>query len=171
MLFRSAVGLLMAPGFAGAQEYGFNPGDWELTLSGSGTSDNELDNTTLSAEAGIGYFFSSLMEAGVRQGIAYSDIEGGSDDWNASTRGFLDLHFALGKIQPFIGVNLGYLYGDTINETWIAGPEGGLKAFITDTAFIQALIEYNFTFDDADEVDDAFDDGRFVYALGIGVRW
>lgn len=166
------ITILVIPCLAMAQEpYGFNPQDWEFTLQGSGSSDDELDNTTLSFEFSLGYFLSKNLELGLRQGIGYSDPETGNDTWNASTRGFADFHFDLQRWQPYLGVNFGYLYGDDVNESWIAGPEGGVKYFLKPNTFVQALIEYNATFDDADTADEAFDEGRFVYALGMGITW
>jgi len=170
------TGLLLFPSLAMAQQayppaYGFSPQDWEFTLQGSGSSDDELDNSTLSLEFSIGYFFTEVFELGLRQGLGYSDPEVGDDNWNASTRAFADYHFDLQRWQPFVGVNFGYLYGDDVNETWIAGPEVGVKYFVKPNTFVQALVEYNATFDSADEVDEAFDDGRFVYALGMGINW
>ncbi|MFP4317307.1 MAG: hypothetical protein ACOC24_07475 [Desulfovibrionales bacterium] len=164
--------LLLTPGLASAQEtWGFNPGDWSFTLQGSGSSDNDVDNTNLSIETSVGYFYTEAFEVGVRQGIGFADIEGGDDNWNGSTRAYADFNFPLGQFVPFLGANLGYLYGDDVNETWIAGPEGGLKYFLKPDTFLAATVEYNFTFEDADEADDAFDDGRFVYALGFGVTF
>jgi hypothetical protein len=170
MVVLIALGLLI-PVATGAQEWGFNAGDWELTLQGSGTSDHDVDNTTASVEGSIGYFFNEHLELGLRQGVGYLDVEGGDDLWAGSTRGFLDVHFDLSRVQPFLGVNFGYLYGDRVNDTFIAGPEGGIKVFLTNTAFLFGSVEYNFTFEDADEADDAFDKGRFVYGLGLGIRW
>lgn len=164
--------LLLIPSLAAAQDnWGFNPGDWTVSLQGSGSSDNDVDNTTLSIEASVGYFLSNSFEMGVRQGIGYSDVQSGSDVWNGSTRGYLDYNFDMQRWRPFLGVNFGYLYGDNVNDTWIAGPEGGIKYFLTPEAFLHALVEYNFTFDDADQADEAFDDGRFVYSLGFGIRF
>jgi len=38
-------------------------------------------------------------------------------------------------------------------------------------AFLYLLGEYNFTFEDSDDIEDNYEDGRFVYALGLGVNW
>ncbi len=145
----------------------FSKGQWEMTLVGSGTSDESLNGTTLSTEAGIGYFISDNLELTVRQGIAYADRPG-NDDWNGSTRAGLDFHFGFDPLYPFIGVGFGMLYGDSVNEQFIAGPQGGLKCLVNHTTFLFAMAEYEFLFDDADDVDDNFDDGRFVYSIGIG---
>jgi hypothetical protein len=166
------IAIFLLPGLAMAQApYGLSPQDWTFTLQGSGSSDDELDNSTLSLELSLGYLVTDNIEIGLRQGIGYSDPERGNDTWNASTRGFADYHFDMQRWQPFIGINFGYLYGDDVNESWIAGPEGGVKYFIKNNTHLQFLIEYNATFDDADEADEAFDDGRFVYALGMGIAW
>ena len=164
--------LLMMPSLALAQEeWGFSPGDWELTIQGSGTSDDDIDNTVASMETSLGYFFTKGFELGLRQGVLYSDPDTGSDRWNASTRAFADYHFDLGRLRPFLGVNFGYLYGDDVEETFIAGPEVGLKYFVQRKAFLYLLGEYNFTFEDSDDIEDNYEDGRFVYALGLGVNW
>jgi len=77
----------------------------------------------------------------------------------------------MGNWYPYLGVNIGYLYGDTVEEQFIAGPEGGVKVFVNDTTFITAGIEYQVLFESASDADDNFDDGRFVYILGIGFKF
>ena len=145
----------------------YTEGDFELTLGGNGSSDESLDGTVFNFEAGLGYFMTQNVEAVWRQGISYADIPG-DDNWNASTRFALDYNFDMEKWHPYLGVNIGYLYGDTVKEQFIAGPEGGVKFFVNKTTFVMAGIEYQFLFEDASDADDNFDDGRFVYLLGIG---
>lgn len=162
------LGFFLAPCAAMAQ---FQMGDKELTLSGNGTSDNDFDNTIFSVEAGLGYFLSDNLEVLVRQGISVIDVEGGNDLWNASTRLGLDYHFDFQQWQPFIGASIGYLYGDHVEETFIAGPEAGVKFFVNSTTFIFGSVEYQFLFENANDIDDQFDDGRYVHNLGIGFKW
>jgi hypothetical protein len=164
----AVLGFFLAPCAAMAQ---FQMGDKELTLNGNGSSDDDFDNTVFSVEAGLGYFFNKNLEGLVRQGVPVVDIPGSNDLWNGSTRLGLDYHFDLQQWQPFLGASIGYLYGDSVEETFIAGPEVGVKAFVNTTTFILASVEYQILFEDADEADDQFDDGRFVYNLGIGFRW
>ncbi|MDY0212802.1 MAG: hypothetical protein RBR06_07330 [Desulfuromonadaceae bacterium] len=161
------MGMLYLPLTASAH---FQAGDKELTLSGSGTSDNDFDNTTFSADLGLGFFFNEYLEGVVRQNVAVVDTPGGSN-WNGATRIGVDFNFDLGIWRPYLGATVGYLYGDTVNEAFIAGPEAGLKVFVNDTTFIIAGVGYDFTFESANDADDAFDDGRFVYNLGIGFKW
>ena len=162
---------MVSPVQATETDFGYKVGDYELTLQGSGASDKKFNNTAVSVEVGLGYFLTPMAEIGVRQGIGYISTDDADNLWNGSTRMFMDLNFDLGKVKPFIGANLGYLYGDGVNETWIAGPEAGVKAFVSENAFVYLMTEYNFTFDSTNEADDAFDDGRFAYALGLGINW
>ncbi|MDZ7830116.1 MAG: hypothetical protein U5L07_00025 [Desulfobacterales bacterium] len=148
----------------------YTEGDFELTLGGSGSSDESLDGTVFNIEAGLGYFMTQNFEAVWRQGVSYADIPG-DDNWNASTRLAFDYNFDMGNWFPYLGANIGYLYGDTVKEQFIAGPEGGVKFFVNNTTFITAGIEYQFLFENASDADDNFDDGRFVYLLGIGFKF
>ncbi len=150
---------------------GFTQGDKDLTLTGSGASSKDFDSTTFSIEGYFGYFFTNNIEGMIRQGVGYADVPGADNNWNASTRVAADYHFDLGHWWPFVGVNLGYIYGDQVNDTWVAGPEGGVKYFVNETTYILGLVEYEFFFDSSDNIDDAFDDGRFVYIVGVGFRW
>ncbi len=65
-------------------------------------------------------------------------------------------------------MSLGYLYGDGVNETFYGGPEAGLRYYVKSDAFIFGRASYQFLFESGDEIDDQFDDGRFVYTLGVG---
>lgn len=161
------LGFLLAPGAAMAQ---FEAGDMEMTLSGNGSSDNDFDTTTSSVEAGLGYFMTGNLEAVVRQGISLVDRPG-NNLWNGSTRLGVDYHIDLQMWQPFLGGSIGAIYGDGVKDQFIAGPEIGVKAFVNTTTFILAAVEYQFLFDDSDEVDDQFNDGRYVYNLGLGFKW
>jgi len=166
-LILGALGLILFPAAAQAQ---FDEGDWEMTLTGTGDSDNDFEDNDFNGAVSLGYFFTDGLEAGVRQGLGFNDTAAGSD-WDGSTRVFLDYHFDMDRWQPFIGVQFGGIYGDDVHDTFIAGPEGGVKYFVNSTTFIFASIEYQFLFDDSDEADEAIDDGRFVYGLGIGFKW
>ena len=163
--------LALLPAAAANAQY--QAGDWELTLSGTGSNGPDFDGTSFGVNANIGYFLTKELEVGVRQTIAYSDITGGGDgsNWAGSTRLAVDYHFDMGRWQPYIGANVGYVYGD-VNDSFLAGPEGGIKFFVNSTTFINLAVEYQFFFDsDTDDATDAFSDGQFLYSLGIGFRW
>jgi len=152
------------------EEEGIKKGQFEMTVVGSGTSDEDLDGTTLSVEAGLGYFVDDNLELSIRQGSTYADRPG-DNEWNGSTRLAVDYHFNANPLFPFIGGSFGYLYGDNVNEQFVAGPEAGLKLFASDHAFLFGLLEYEFLLDDPSDVDDNFDNGRFVYSVGIGLTF
>ena len=170
LLVVAALGIL--PAFAANAQ--FQAGDKELTLGGSGAHGPDLDGTTFNVNGSFGYFMTNQLEVSLRQGIGYTDITGGGGDgsaWSASTRIALDYHFDLGKWQPYIGANFGYVYGDGVHDTFEAAPEAGIKFFVNSTTFIQLGVEYQFFFDQDDDASESFSDGQFVYGLNIGFRW
>lgn len=166
----AALIMICALPLAGMEADAFQPRNKELTLGGSGSSDESFDGTIFSTEFSLGYFITDNLEVLLRQGLSYADVPG-DDDWNGSTRLGVDFHFDFDPIYPLLGASIGYLYGDTVKEQFVAGPQVGLKWFTNPTTFIFGIVEYEFLFDDPDEVDDNFDDGRFVYNIGIGFIW
>jgi hypothetical protein len=148
----------------------FEEGDKEVTLSGSAANSKDFDGFVAGANASLGYFITDNLEIAIRQSLQYSDIGVGSA-LNGSTRIALDFHFDLEALQPFVGANFGYVYGDAVNDTWEAAPEGGVKWFVNSTTFLFAMAEYQFFFDSGDSAGSSFDDGQFVYSLGVGFRF
>ncbi len=141
-----------------------------FTISGSGSSDRDFDANVASMELGLGWFIADHVAFAVRQGIGFADI-GGRSDRNGSSRLGFDFFLDLGRLKPFVGANVGYIYGDTVKNQFIAGPSAGFLRFVNDTTFVSLGVEYQFLFEDADEARDVYNDGRFVYALGMGVKW
>jgi hypothetical protein len=143
----------------------------EFTLAGAGSSDPDLDAAQLSGDAGLGFVLGPVVVGG-RQSITYAGSlsdETDADLWGGSTRGFVDLQFKLGPVAPFVGATGGYAYGDLVEDQFVAGPEGGLK-FYLGGSFIFVRAEYQFFFEDNSGAIDAFDDGQWVFALGVGMR-
>jgi hypothetical protein len=155
----SVVAVLAMPMLAQAQ---FKQGDWELTLSGSGGNDKDFDSGQIAATGSLGYFLSDQFEVSFRQSLAWAD---GGSAWNGDSRVAADYHFDMGQWQPFIGANFGYVYGDGVEDSFIAGPEGGVKYFVNATTFIQANVAYEFS------LNNGFDEGAFFYGLGVGFRF
>jgi hypothetical protein len=149
---------------------------YELTLSGSASNGPDFDGVNAAANVGIGYYFTEALEVGLRQSLTYSDLTVGNKGsaLNASTGVFLDYHFKFGdhgEWQPFIGANIGYVYGDSVNDSFEAGPEGGVKYYVNANTFIQVVAQYQFFFNAGDDASAAFHDGQFIYSLGIGFRF
>ncbi|MDA8404508.1 MAG: hypothetical protein M0Z56_09990 [Desulfobacteraceae bacterium] len=143
----------------------------ELILSGNGTSDARFDGTIFAASGSLGYFLTDNFEALIRQDISYSKTSGSSGLWNGGTRFGIDYHFNIAALYPFVGANVGYLYGDTLEEQFVAGPQTGVKFFANSTTFILGMVEYEFFFKSTSKAGDNFDNGRFVYNIGIGFIW
>lgn len=168
------LGLFTLPFTALAQQDQATPnyqtGSQEFTLSGSGSSDNDFDTTNLEFDIGYGYFFDENWEGIIRQNIRVVD-QPGNNAYNGATRLGIDYNFDLQNLRPFLGGTIGYMYGDGVKESFIAGPEGGLKIFLNNSTFVIAAVGYDFIFENANKAKDAFSDGFFNYRLGLGYKW
>ena len=141
-------------------------GTWTATLHGGGLTDSQLKEGTFNVQAGVGYLVTDQVEVGLRQSLQFADF--GESNWAGSTRLHGDYHFDFDRWQPFAGLNLSFTYGDSVADTWAAGPEVGVKYFLKDEAFIFAMIQYDIFFRDASNERDNFDDGQILYAVGPG---
>jgi hypothetical protein len=161
-----AVALFLLPAFVSAEQtnYSFNKGDREFTLSGSGSSDNSVKHTDFTTSFSLGYFLMKNFEGAIRQDIGFNDREDSS--WHGATSLAVDYHINLGRVQPLIGASFGYSYGESIKDEWVTAPEVGMKIFINETTFIRALVQYAFPISGS-----VNDDGRFIYGLGLGVKF
>lgn len=156
----------------GEDHYGPEQGDVEFTLGANGSNDNDFDAGGFGAATSLGFFLSEGFELGARHNMTFFDSDDVDANFAAVTRGFLDYHFDFDRFQPFIGINSGLRYGNgEVDETGVIAPEWGLKLFVKEKAFILAMMEYEWFFDDIDDADDRADDGQFVYALGIGLTF
>ncbi|MCA8976226.1 MAG: hypothetical protein KDC98_16005 [Planctomycetes bacterium] len=146
----------------------------EFLLGGSGTSDDRLRAGGAQLAGTLGYFVTDELELAVRQNLSTSKT--GADTtqiWDAATRFAIDYHFPLEnvypQVTPYVGLNLGYIYGDSVTETMAAGPEIGIKYFVKPDVFLQFGAEYEFNFKSSDRLDRAFQNGAFFYGLGFGI--
>jgi hypothetical protein len=148
---------------------------YEITLGLGASHGPDLDGFNASGNVSIGYFVTNDLELSVRQTLQYTDVGttgGGGSAWDGSTRLALDWHFTMGdkgQIRPFIGANIGYVYGETVNDTFEAAPEADVKVMIGANAFIYIMVEYQFFFDQGSDTD-TFSDGQFLYSAGVGFR-
>jgi hypothetical protein len=164
------VGVLCLVLPVGVFAQGFTQGDKVLLLNASGVSDNGFDSTIFSVAGDLGYFFFPRIEGDLRQSVQFSNLEGLGSSTNASTRGALDYHLDMGRMWPFIGASIGYIYGDNVTDSWEAGLEGGLKYFVNTTTFVLGRVEYQWFFNSSHQPN-GFDNGQWVYVVGIGFRW
>jgi hypothetical protein len=160
---------LLPASFASAQVRG----PWELELSGSAVNGNKFNGLSAAANVDIGYFILDQLEVGVRQSLSYTDI-GVPKALDGSTRVAVDFHLPLGdqnQFVPFVGANIGYVYGDNVNDTWEAAPETGIKVFVNNSTFVFVQVEYQFFFRSGSNASDSFKNGQFLWTLGLGFRF
>lgn len=172
-----AAALILVPGLVFAQEdgmagaYGPEPGDWEVTLSGSGASSNDFDANAIGLQGSAGMYVYPNVLVGLRQSLNWADPGEGDNVMQGATRVFADYVFDLGQWRPYVGVSFGGLYGENVNDTFAAGPEAGVKYYADANTFVYAQTEYLFNFTDAGDVDSSFDEGSFFHAVGIGFNF
>jgi len=145
----------------------FEAGNWELKLAGNGANDQDFDGGTVAITGSLGYFTSKEFEVGLRQSLNWSDSveDTGDSIWSGDTRIFADYHFDMDRWQPYVGVFGGYIYGDVADDSWIGGPEVGVKYFVNSTTFIDVNAAYAFN------LEEGLDEGGFLYGLGVGFRF
>ncbi len=146
--------------------FGPQGGEWEMTLAGAGSSDKDFENGGFNIEVDVSKYASELLSFGVRQNVGF--VDNAASSWNGSTALFGQVHFGDTPLRPFVGLAVGYLYGDDVTDTFFGGPEAGLRYYVKPEAFLFGRAQYQFLFDSGDEIDDQFDDGRFLYTVGVG---
>jgi hypothetical protein len=160
MIVAAIAALVLVPQVTQAQ---FKAGDLTLALSGAGAHGPDLDGTTISFQGELGYFLNKNLSVSLRQGVGYTDFGAGSA-WTGSTAVAADWHFDYGRWQPYIGANIGYIYGDVVDDNFMAGPEAGIKFFANATTYIQLNVAYEFF------LCESLSDGQFQYSLSVGFR-
>jgi len=152
------------------EDWGPVAGDKELSISGSGSSDDSFDSTNFSASGDFGWYVTDVWSAGLRQSLTFRGL-GDENEWDGASRVYTNWHFPIDPFRPFIGASLGAIYGDGVDDTGFAGLETGAKVYVRPQTFIQARIEYQWFFSSMDDLDNNFDDGAFVYNLGVGYHF
>src|SRR4051812_14147845 len=113
-----ALSLLLLPAATTrAEDFpGLDRGTWELTLTGSGASNRDVNSGSFGFQASIGYFVADQLEIQGRQTLNYADNDdnGGGTSVGFSSAVAIDYHFDLDRFQPFIGAGVGYSYGKSV---------------------------------------------------------
>jgi hypothetical protein len=146
-------------------------GDRSFTVSGSGTSDKDFDNSAYGVNGELGYFLTDKWQAGLRQSVNGVDQDQGGNSWAGATRGFIVYNFLDGNYRPYLGANLGGIYGEDVSNTGAAGIEAGLKLYVLKKTYINFGIEYSWLFEDTDDFDNKSNDGLYLYNIGVGFNW
>lgn len=147
-------------------------GEREFTIGGSGAANTDFDHSFGGVNMSYGWYTSETQAWVIRQTVNYSNFDTTEDAWNGSTRLAFDQHiFGRGALRPFIGANIGGVYGDGISETFAAGLEGGVKFYVQNRTFVYLLAEYGWFFNEADRLEDDFNDGQFNWSVGLGFNF
>jgi hypothetical protein len=167
LLLVVAVGTVL-PSLALAQP---EAGNWELTLAGRGSNDDDWDSGAFLIGAKVGYFYTKELEIFVKQDVDVLYEDGG--EWGFFTALGMDYHFDLDEWQPFVGAQVGYFYGDdtVVEDTGAIGPEVGVKYFVNNTTFIYGELGWVWFWDSDDDDAGDEDDSRWTYSVGIGFQW
>jgi len=148
-----------------SDSYGPRSGEHEFTLSGGGSGDKHLRHSAGTVNFSFGIFISDMSEISLRQSASYGS---GS---SFSTRVAYDEHFGSGQLRPFLGLNLGYVYGGAVRDTLAAGLEAGLKYYVHPKTFVFAQLDYSFLFRSSNQIRNRFDNGAFFWNVGIGYQF
>jgi len=146
-------------------------GDKSFTISGSGSNDKHFDEGSYGVSAELGYFLTDSWQAGIRQSINGFAGDEVKNSWDGSTRGFIDYNFLNGTYRPFLGVNVGGLYGENTSNTGTAGVEAGLKLYVLDKTYINFGVEYSYLFEDSKDFQNKSNNGQYLYNIGVGFNW
>ncbi|MGH8604348.1 MAG: hypothetical protein ACREXR_16695, partial [Gammaproteobacteria bacterium] len=130
---------------AGMPPYTLDPGphagNWEATLTGTGQSDDEFDSPNFGVAGSIGHYFTKNILLSFKQALQYDDV-GDSSLINARSVFQAAYQWDFARWQPYLGVNLGGLYGAGVEDDGVWGPEGGLKFFVNESTFIFGSVSY-----------------------------
>jgi hypothetical protein len=149
-------------------ESGFQQEAQKFTLIRSGTGDKTLDSTGLASPSGYGRFLN--LEKVIRQDASFTN-DPDRKDRNDITRVIENYYFGDGAWTPLVGLSMGYLQKNNANDQFFAAPEIGVKYFMNPSTFFYGLLMYQFLFEDTYDVESAYDNGRFVYGVGLGLTF
>jgi hypothetical protein len=146
-------------------------GEKSFTIAGSGSNDKHFDNGAYGVSAELGYFLTDAWQAGIRQSINGFAGDEAENTWNGATRGFIAYNFLDDAVSPYLGANLGGIYGENVSNTGTAGLEAGLKWYVLDKTYINFGMEYAFLFNDTSDFENKSNNGIYLYNIGVGFNW
>ena len=130
--------------------YGYNLGD-----GADNSKESHLAGLNLGFNYGLGHIASlSLEQAGFYNFLSEDNGFGGR------TAAGIDLNLGFTSLIPYIGANIGALYGSGIEDGFFAGPEVGLHA-----GPLNLKVAYDMPFNRS------IDEGVVAATLGLGLRF
>ena len=143
---------------------GPHAGNWESTLTGTGLSDDSFDAPNFGVTGSLGYYFTKNFLVTFKQGVQLDDA---ADSTLVSGRSIVQAAYQwdFAKWQPYVGMNVGGIYGAGINDEAVFGPEAGLKYYVNESTFLFGNVAYEVP------VDECCKDGIVPYSVGIGFNF
>jgi hypothetical protein len=134
--------------------YGFNMRD-----EGDDDGDDDGRSHLAGLNLSFDYLLTDWLSVGAEQAAFYNF---GTDDDGFGGRTAAGVNFTLGNLAviPYVGANIGYIYGSGIEDDYFAGPEIGI-------AFgpVNAKLAYDMPFDRG------WDEGIVSATVGLGIRF
>jgi hypothetical protein len=133
-------------------------------------TDDDTESDLGGAELSLNHYLTpnvllSLDQAGF---YAFNSV---NDGWGGRTAVGIDLQGNWGRMRPYIGLNVGGVYGRGVQDGFIAGPELGLKVDVAENTFLYGRVAYDYQFRNNWEDWDDFDRGLLMGGAGIGFRF
>lgn len=147
---------------------GFQQDKQKFTTFGTRLTDRKFDGTGPAFSLSIDRFLN--LEKVVRQDLSFMNVPNDSD-WNDSARVIANYYFGTEAWVPLVGLSMGYMEDENKIDRLVAGPEIGFKYFMNQRTFLYGLLEYQFLFKDIIDVGDIYDNGQFVYGVGLGLTF
>jgi hypothetical protein len=143
----------------------------ELQVAGGFFHAEDSDVGSLNADLSYGFYVTPGWQVGLRQAVNYNFVDDERDFWVATTAPFINYNFRVTDIiVPYLGGFIGLVWNDR-DETGTIGPQGGVKFFVHDQAFLNLGYRYEFFFNSIKTIDDNSSDGNHVFNIGIGLTW
>ena len=169
----SVLSLAMASSIATADPGGMPPytadpgpraGNWEATLTGAGLSDDSFDTNNFGASGSLGYYINKNFILTFKQGLFFGD-NNNSTLVNARSIVQAAYQWDFDRWQPYVGMNVGGVYGAGIRDEALFGPEVGVKYYVNESTFLFGNIAYEVPFDNC------CNDGVVPYTMGVGFNF
>lgn len=129
-------------------------------------TDNDEEGQQLGGDVSVSYSLAPNLSFRLGQAAFYT-IDSEDEGWGGRSVAGLDLQgdYRFFGAQPYIGANVGYVYGKGLQDGLIVGPELGLKLDISERtfAYVKTAYDYNFR--------NNIDDGTIYGGAGLGFRF
>ena len=126
----------------------FQPDQWTMSLAGSGTIQTESpSDAAIGATLSLGRKVQVVIpsELGVRQTVAWADVNQGST-WAFNTTLYNDWRIVkVGNVEILAGARIGTTYGNT-PMTWAGGPEAEVRLWMKKDVYTFVRGAYDFAF-------------------------